>query len=75
MVVCLDLEMFYTVFYVVLKILGMLCLHDAKCGWSTEQFVHHLNVSRHADTGRQIDRDLYISQRKKTIGLSIKTKK
>lgn len=51
----LDLEMFYTTFYIVFKILGMLCLHGAKHRWSTEQFIHHLNVSRHADIGPCIE--------------------
>lgn len=60
MAVCLDLQMFYTTFYVVFKILGKFCPPDAEHGWSTEQFIHHLNISRHADLDHRVDRDLVL---------------
>lgn len=58
MVVCPDLEMISTTFNIVFKILGLLRLHDAKHCWSAERFIHHPNVSSHADISCQVDRDL-----------------
>lgn len=44
----------------------MLCLHDAKHWRSIEQFIHHLNVSSHADISYQVvgkDRDFVLLSR------------